>query len=504
MIQMKPSGNGVRRLPLTNVQQAAVDVLPSREAARLMVIPRSLRDGVLVVGSPEKREAQRKALIDELVHVTGVQRIELEYVESDAIRDAYPALYPNDDRPAVTAAGDDSVGVRLWDDIQATALRRRASDIHIRPLPSGGVIRYNVDGITDDPDGRHAQRLSAEEYGNLVRRLKFVVDGFDIGEDRLPQDGRGVVVRDSVSSPARFALLPTVHGPKITVRVLKHARNVLRLNQIGMSQAMFERYLRAVNRPYGFHLVVGPTSHGKTSTLHAALLSLALERLAVVTIEDPIEAVIAEFDQLEVNESLGLTFLNLLSDVLRNAPNVIMVGETRDKETAETSIHAAITGHAMFTSSHAATAALAPQRIIGLGVRSHDLAAAISTVLAQRLVRRICENCACEAALPSWFVQNYAAEHPELARGKARKANPEGCVRCQHSGYVGRIGVFELMVKSPELEAAIANRERPGVLEEIAAKNGFKPMIHSAIEHLVNGITSFEEIERVVLTEEGL
>jgi type II secretory ATPase GspE/PulE/Tfp pilus assembly ATPase PilB-like protein len=365
------------------------------------------------------------------------------------------------------------------------AVAARASDVHIEPLPDGsGRIRLRIDGIM-----RAGDPIARELYAPLTSRIKLL-SGLDIANRRLPQDGRYSLVVDGHRIDARVSSIPTLDGEKLVVRLLDHHVALPSLNELGMDAAALATYRTIAHAPWGFVVVSGPTGSGKTTTLYASIAELDRERRNICTVEDPVEARIAGAAQVHVNNRAGLTFPSALRAFVRQDPDVIMIGEMRDAETAAVGIAAALAGQTVFATVHSNDAARTIDRLIELGVARHSLAAALTAVVAQRLVRKLCT--ACRRYEP--VAASLRDAFPDLELW----AVPTGCTDCGQSGYAGRIGVFEVLAVGDELREAIAAGVSSAALFRNAAAIGHRSLFQDAAAKVRSGETSFSEIERVV------
>jgi len=378
---------------------------------------------------------------------------------------------------------------RLVNAILLEAVQSNASDIHLEPFENHLRVRCRMDGLLYD---RPAPPKHLE--APLVSRLK-VMARLDIAEKRLPQDGMARVRVGTREIDVRVSSVPVAEGERLVLRLLRRDSAVLPLSELGMGGRVAEAFRRLLALPQGIVLVTGPTGSGKTTTLYAALRELDTNRLNVMTIEDPIEYQLPSISQIQVNPRIELTFARCLRHVLRQDPDVILVGETRDLETAEIAIRASLTGHLVFSTLHTNDAAGAALRLVDMGVPSYLLADALRGVLAQRLVRRLCPHCRVEAVLTAEDLAPWGA----AARGFAgrRHFRARGCDRCRE-GYAGRIGVFELVALTPAVAEAIRSGARPEPLRAAAAAAGFATLAEDGLARVLEGATSLAELGRVL------
>jgi type II secretory ATPase GspE/PulE/Tfp pilus assembly ATPase PilB-like protein len=384
---------------------------------------------------------------------------------------------------------DDAPAIRAVDDIHEHAITRTASDIHIEPTRAGGRVRERIDGILVP-----ARSLTAELYSQVVSRMKLLA-GMDIAERRQPQDGRYAIERNGRCVEARVNSVPTIAGEKLVIRLLDHQARIPALESIGMPNDLLQRFRRAVEAPYGFVIACGPTGSGKTTTLYAAMAHRNVDAQNLCSIEDPVEVRISGVAQMQVNVRAGVTFASALRAFLRQDPNAIMVGEMRDAETAAVAASAALSGQLVLTTLHSNDAPNAVERLVELGVSRHTIAAGVSAIVAQRLVRRLCVRCRAPFAVGESIAQEFRLP------GDVRAYAAVGCEACDGAGYTGRIAIFECIFVDDAMRRLIAAGS-PGVaLIDPARENGYRPMIADGIRRVALGDTSLDELRRVLVVE---
>jgi type II secretory ATPase GspE/PulE/Tfp pilus assembly ATPase PilB-like protein len=369
-------------------------------------------------------------------------------------------------RNAETGFADDAPAIRAVDDIFASAVAARATDVHIEPTGNGGRVRERVDGCL-----REARSLSSDLFERVLSRIKLLA-AMDIADRRIPQDGRYAVGGNDGAIEARVSSMPTVAGEKLAVRLLYAQQRIPALEELGMPAAMAARYREIVAAPCGFVVVCGPTGSGKTTSLYASLAQRDCNREHLCTIEDPVEVRLPGITQVQVNARAGLTFAGALRSLLRQDPDAILIGETRDAETAGVAASAALSGQLVLTTLHTSDAMSAPDRLIELGVSPRTLAASVTAIVSQRLVRQLCAYC-------------------------KNGARPVGCERCDGSGYWGRSAVFEMAVMSPDLRKAIETMAPIGERLEAACRTGYVPLAAGAARLVKSGESSTEELRRL-------
>jgi type IV pilus assembly protein PilB len=384
--------------------------------------------------------------------------------------------------------------VRLVNSLIFAAAEEGASDIHVEPQENELIVRYRIDGVL-----HIAHRIPKRLAAGVTTRLK-VLSKLDIAERRKPQDGRITLSAAAAGRllDIRVATLPTVEGESVTMRLLDKSREVPTLAALGLSAPMQEQMARILARPTGALLVTGPTGSGKSTTLYAGLAEISRPEINIITVEDPVEYRLQEINQVQINPRAGLTFANALRSILRSDPDVVMVGEIRDGETARISIEAAMTGHFVLSTLHTNDAPSALTRLNEMGVEPFVTGAAVSAVLAQRLARKLCPQCA-DAYEPT--MEELLSLHIDESQAEALNGavfhRKRGCVRCGHTGYRGRVGVFQLLEMSPTLEALAAEKANRDKLADAARAEGMKTMWEDGVAKIAAGITSAEELARV-------
>ncbi|MHC4573639.1 MAG: GspE/PulE family protein [Planctomycetota bacterium] len=395
------------------------------------------------------------------------------------------------------AAGADSEGpiIKLVNLIIDNAYYMRASDIHIEPMADRVRVRYRVDGVCLEKDN-----IPKNMQAPLIARLK-ILSGMDIAEKRLPQDGRVKRAIGGQDIDFRVSALPGYHGESIVLRILRPDAVNIGIQSLGFEQADYERFLRIIKRPNGIFLVTGPTGSGKTTTLYAALQELNKPDKKIITAEDPVEYNFDGMNQCQVKEDINLTFDRILRAMLRQAPNIILVGEIRDSVVADTAIQAALTGHLVFSTLHTNDAASAITRLIDMGVKPFLVASSIQAIMAQRLVRVICERCKEVDENPDpYFLRLLDITPEDIKKHPIYKAG--GCVQCQHTGFKGRIGVFEMVEMNNELRELAFAKAPTSELRKIAQASGMRTLMDDGKVKIFRGVTTPAEVARISQTEE--
>ncbi len=393
----------------------------------------------------------------------------------------------------VEAVAAGKPAVKLANMIFIQAVRDGASDIHVEPEEKSMRVRFRIDGVLHE-----VMNPPYRLYPPLVSRLK-VMANMDIANKRIPQDGRISLRVDKRKIDFRVASLPASHGEKLTLRLLDRSASVITLAELGFPENRLKLFRRLINTPYGCVLVTGPTGSGKTTTLYAALAELNKPEKHIITVEDPVEYRLAGINQIHVNPVAGLTFASGLRSILRNDPDIIMVGEIRDRETARIAVESALTGHMVLSTLHTNDSAGAVTRLAEMDVEPYLTASSVIGVLAQRLVRLLCTQCREEYTLSSEELLSSAPDFP-LAKGetKVKFYKPKGCLRCSKTGYKGRVGIYELLVISDKIKKLTLRNSTAGEIAEAAVAEGMVTLRQDGFLKVKKGLTSLEEALRVL------
>ena len=378
--------------------------------------------------------------------------------------------------------------IKLVNELLVEALEQRASDIHVEPLEKGLSVRFRVDGIL------RIQPLPTEihQFANaIVTRLKIMAR-LNIAEKRLPQDGRINIRIQGREVDVRMSIIPMLHGEGIVLRLLDKQRMVFNLQGVGMPDDVYHDFQKLIELPHGIVLVTGPTGSGKTTTLYSALAEIASPEIKIITVEDPVEYNIAGISQIQVHSKIGLTFAAGLRSILRHDPDVVLIGEIRDGETATSAIQASLTGHLVFSTLHTNDAPGAFTRLVDMGVEPYLVASTVEGVLAQRLIRRLCKVCK----------QSYVPEPGELPEDFPIKSGrsiykPVGCRACREAGYSGRAGVYELLLVDKEIRRLCTAGGSTGSIREYALQHGMQSLRQSGYTRVLGGETTLEEVQRI-------
>jgi len=399
-----------------------------------------------------------------------------------------------DKNAAGSSSESDAPIVRLCDQIIAEAVQLRASDIHIEPFEDRVRIRYRIDGSLVEREA-----LPKRFQGALMSRFK-ILSKLDIAERRRTQDGRIKLTIGEKELDLRVSVIPTAHGQSIVMRILDKDNIRVSLVQLGFSERDYKRFHQLISRPNGIILVTGPTGSGKTTSLYAALNELNTPTRKIITAEDPVEYYLPGINQVEIKHQIGLDFAAVIRSMLRQAPNVILVGEMRDLETASMGIQASLTGHLVFSTLHTNDAPSAITRLVDMGVPGYLVASSVIGIMAQRLVRVVCPKCK-RPYTPSDAELRAAHITPEMA-AKATFFKGKGCVNCNKTGYRGRRAIFELMYMSPKVRELTFKGESTSVVRRVARSEGMHVLFEDGIVKAMKGITTIEEVMRVARLDE--
>jgi len=384
---------------------------------------------------------------------------------------------------------DDVPVIQLVDSLVKNAVIRSASDIHVEPTPAGARVRYRVDGVLYDQDV-----LPRSIMNQVISRLKILAN-INIAEKRIPQDGKFRISLDGNDVDLRVSTFPSIHGQKVVIRILDRSKTMINLDSLGFKQKMLTTFDKLVHRSSGFFLVTGPTGSGKTTTLYAALSALNTPEKNIITLEDPVEYNLSGITQGQIHPGAGFTFEKGIRAVLRQDPDIAMIGEIRDKQTAKIAIEAALTGHAVFSTLHTNDAPGAIMRLMDMGIEPFLINAALTGVLAQRLARKICDNCR-ESYAPNEeekkLLSQFSVSLKQLYRGK-------GCDACFNLGYSGRVGIFELLVMTSDLRSLIVHRPIFDAIYQQARSDGMQTLLDDGIKKVEAGIISLRELGRTIL-----
>lgn len=497
------------------IERSVLERLPARAALQFRAVPWRIEDGALRVAV---RDPFAPGLVDALRLASGL-RVRLALSPSADIDKAIQVFYGvgadtlerliQDDRievdPDALAREEDLANldqeasvVKFVNQIIWAAYQDRATDIHLEPMETDLRIRYRIDGVLHQtPVPPQLKRFQAA----ILSRVK-VMAGMDIAEKRLPQDGRISLRIQGEELDVRVSTMPTVYGESVSLRLLLRGSALLGMSHLGLETDDEERLRQLIRRPHGILLVTGPTGSGKSTSLYAWLHTINSIDKRIITIEDPIEYEMAGINQIHVRPDIGLTFAVGLRHILRQDPDVIMVGEIRDKETAEIAIRAALTGHLVFSTLHTNDSAGAVTRLLDMGIEPFLVSSSIEGLVAQRLVRRLCPACRRERAADEIFLRGAGFPLERLQEGAVYEA--VGCDECRMTGFRGRTGIYEILVLTESLQSLIVSGMSAGALRAEALRRGMRTLREDGWNKVLSGVTTVEEVLRVTEADEAL
>jgi len=493
------------------VDPRIINVLPKEKALHLQVIPMFRVNNVLTLATADPHAL---FVFDEVSKITNLE-VQPVLSRTDDIMEAIRIYYEEemsiDDLVAdidetnidlvhvasereveeLAEMAEGSPVINLANRILLKAIRDGASDIHIEPDRSKFRVRIRIDGILYE-----LMSPKAEMHPAVVSRLK-VMANLDIAERRIPQDGRIQVNADGRVVDTRFSSMPGIYGEKVVLRILDKSHALLDINKLGFTPDMLERFKSLLRKPYGLILVCGPTGSGKTTTLYSAITMLDTVEKNIVTIEDPVEYQLDMINQNQVKEGIGLTFDKVLKHTLRQDPDIIMVGEIRDRETAETAIQASLTGHMVLSTLHTNDGPGAITRLLEMGIEPYLISSSLLACLAQRLVRTICPGCKTEYYAPKSVLVQLGVDEDE----KMRLSRGKGCPACYDSGFKGRMGLYELLEVDQEIQPLILSNPSSDLLRSYVKQKGHKTLKDLGYQKVLEGVTTIEEVARATFVE---
>jgi len=487
------------------IDPSAVALISDSLARRFQAVPVGWDDNRLVVAMADPSNV---VAIDDIRTITGAEvktvvatrgailealdrHHRMEGNAEDVSALAASEMEADDDLSRVKEVTEDAPIVKLVNLLISQAVADRASDIHIEPTEVDVRVRYRIDGVLHE-----VMRSPKNIQSGLISRLKIMAD-LNIAERRVPQDGRmsGVIAGKAVD--LRVATLPTVYGEKVVMRILDKSTALLDLRDLGFDEDALVRYETAYRKPYGTILVTGPTGSGKSTTLYATLNAVNDTAKNIITVEDPVEYRLAGINQVQVNTKAGLTFAVALRTILRSDPDIVLLGEVRDKETATIAIEAALTGHLVLTTLHTNDASSTPTRLVEMGVEPFLVGSALDCIVAQRLARRLCPKCK-DAYVPEAAELGTLGWDPETADELPTLYRAAGCGACGRTGFHGRFSIQEVLLVTEEVERLIVDRAHTEDIKKVALAQGMKTLRQTGLAQALAGTTSIEEILRVV------
>ena len=487
------------------VDAVATALLPEALARRYRALPIGERDGRLLVAMSDPANVYA---LDDIRTITGRDVLPVVATANDveaaiqkfsgldsgveAMASIVDAATEEDENAELDVAVEDAPIVKLVNAIMTQAVADRASDVHLEPREHDLRIRFRVDGVLMEPMPAAPKNIQ----NGLISRMKVMAD-LNIAEKRVPQDGRIAMKIGGKKIDLRMATLPTVYGEKVVLRILDTSNALLRLEDLGFLEEAYKRYSASFQKPYGAILVTGPTGSGKSTTMYGTLNILNQIDKNIITVEDPVEYRLAGVNQMQVNVKAGLTFAGALRSILRADPDIVLIGEIRDKETATIAIEAALTGHLVLSSLHTNDAPSAISRLVEMEVETFLVASAIDAVVGQRLARKLCDRC--KTTYRPDENELFAAGYPDWLWPEIQELfKPAGCPACANTGFRGRIGLYEVMPMSEEIERLTVERASADAIRAVAVQQGMMTLRDDGLEKARMGLTSLEEVARVV------
>lgn len=510
----KEYGMDTVELSFAKIEQSTIDALPANIAKEYKILPIEITNGILKIAIADPTDLDT---IDSLRFILK-RDIEAVVAPSDQIKKMidhyYGSLNENVDSFLKDIDGSESIEstltgskdededsnaedtpiIKLVFLIIMEAFKKRASDIHVEPLEKKFRIRYRIDGVLVEVD-------SPPKYlqANIISRLKIMAK-LDISEKRVPQDGRIQLKIMDKSIDLRVSTVPTSHGESVVMRILDKTSIMIDISSLGYFPDDIDAVNKIIGMPDGVFLVTGPTGSGKTTSLYAFLNTLNKPSRKIITAEDPVEYHLEGINQVQINASIGMTFAVALKAMMRQAPNIIMVGEIRDGETAEIAINAALTGHFVLSTLHTNDAPSAVTRLIDIGVKPFLVVSAIRAIMAQRLVRKICANCSEDYAPTEVEMQVMGIDKEAVKKANFKKG--KGCTECHNSGYKGRFGIIEIFMLTEEIQDLIFKGASSFQLKEAARKAGMRTLREDGVRKVMAGMTTLEEVVRASIADE--
>ncbi len=499
----------------TTISKEVLEKLPTKAVFQYNIIPLSLEKGVLRIAT---HDPFRPGLLDALRLATGL-RIRFTLCPSLEIAKASKKLYgvgadtlermiqdnrievaPDEDllKDDLSELDQEASVVKFVNQIIWEAYQDRSTDIHLEPMETDLRIRYRVDGVLHQtPVPPQLKRFQPA----IISRIK-VMAGMDIAEKRLPQDGRISLRIRGEEIDVRVSTMPTVYGESVSLRLLMRSSGMIGMNQLGLNPRDESLLTKLIHKPHGILLVTGPTGSGKSTSLYAWLHTINSIDKRIITIEDPIEYEMAGINQIEVKAEIGMTFAMGLRHILRQDPDVIMVGEIRDKETAEIAIRAALTGHLVFSTLHTNDAAGAVTRLVDMGIEPFLVASSVEALIAQRLIRRLCPKCRAPRTLDAAFMTSIAFPSERLSEGTVYDS--AGCEECRMTGFRGRTGIYEILFMSDLIRPLVISRASSADIKNVALRQGMRTLRSDGWNKVLNGVTTIEEVLRVSEEDEAM
>lgn len=488
-----------------------VTIIPKRIAVRYKIVPLSKENGTLTIAMANPLDVNTIDYIKEYTKLDVVPKLASEEDISNALSSYYEAggkiddILEKVDVSTVSDFGDEvnlsqleaisqeAPVIQLVNMIIVQAIKERASDIHLEPNKRGLLVRYRIDGILHD-----IRMLPARIKPAIISRVK-ILSRMDIAERRLPQDGRFQLKFGAREVDLRISSIPTVYEEKIVMRLLDKSQGLISLENTGFTKTQLQEFRSMISSSYGIILITGPTGSGKSTTLYGALNEIDSVEKNVITVEDPVEYKLERVNQINVLPKINLTFANALRSILRQDPDIIMIGEMRDSETAHIAVQSALTGHLVFSTLHTNDAVSSLTRMIDMGIAPFLISSSVVGVMAQRLVRKICPKCIEEYFPEKGVLDNLKINFEIPNQDNLKFYRGKGCDYCKNTGYRGRTALFEVVRINDEIRSMIMKNTSSNVIKDVAIKNGMRTLLDSGIQKVLNGETTIDEVLRVAV-----
>jgi len=492
------------------IDPEVISLIPEKTAIRLKLIPISKSDDELIVAMANPLDVYA---IDFIRDHTKIKRIKSLLASEEGILNAITNYYElgeyddiieklgtevifkededEEDSRKLEAISKEAPIIQLVNMLIVQGVKDRASDIHIEPNEKGLLVRFRIDGMLHD-----VRALPNTIKSAVISRIK-ILSKMDIAERRLPQDGRFQVQFGTREVDLRVSSIPVVFGEKVVLRLLDKSKGLIKLEHLGFIPEQLKEFKSIISQSYGIILLTGPTGSGKSTTLYAALNQVNSTEKNIITVEDPVEYKVNRINQIQVKAKINLTFANTLRSILRQDPDIIMIGEIRDAETAQIAVQAALTGHLVLSTLHTNDAASAITRLIDMDVETFLISSSVIGVIAQRLVRVICENCKEEYEPGKDIITGLHLKANSNGDGKVKLYRGAGCSLCKNTGYYGRTSIYELIVLDEEIRSLIISKASSNIIKDAAIKKGMKTLKEIGLQKVLQGITTIEEVLRV-------
>jgi type IV pilus assembly protein PilB len=488
-----------------------VSIIPKRIAVRYKIVPLSKENNTLTIAMANPLDVNTIDYIREYTKMDVIPKFASEDDITNALSTYYEVTGQFDDilekvdvstvsdhgdevnLSALEAISQEAPVIQLVNMIIVQGIKERASDIHLEPNKRGLLVRYRIDGILHD-----IRMLPARIKPAIISRIK-ILSRMDIAERRLPQDGRFQLRFGAREVDLRVSSIPTVYEEKIVMRLLDKSQGVISLDNVGFSDEQLEEFRRMIGSSYGIILITGPTGSGKSTTLYGALNEIDSIEKNVITVEDPVEYKLERINQINVRPKIDLTFANTLRSILRQDPDIIMIGEMRDSETAHIAVQSALTGHLVFSTLHTNDALSSLTRLMDMGIAPFLISSSVIGVMAQRLVRKICPKCIEEYKPEPDVLENLKVNFELPDPGSFKLYRGKGCDYCKNTGYRGRTAIFEVIRINDEIRSMIMKNSSSNEIKGVAVKNGMRTLLDSGVEKALQGITTIDEVLRVAV-----